>query len=198
MPAAWRDRLRQALRRRSSNSLRPASTSDRRSPSCRTTAPAIAISPRRSPRAGNVVLPFSFGFGAPTQRARRSRRPRWRRPLFASCMGRARAALGAPLDADQPARADPELGRRGGQPRPHQRRARPGRRGALRVPGHRLRGRVLSVVCAGGGAPASRGGARGRPARARPRRPAGRSPGADRRSHAACGQLPRARSLSRP
>ena len=139
VPAAWRDRLRQALgaiRQQSAPDLDLEQTlallQDDRSGD-RDLAAVIAD-------AGNVVLPFSFGFGEPRRPARRSRRLRWRRPLFASCMARARTAHACRWIATSLLAPIPELAERGGQPRSHQRRPRPGRRGALRVPGHPLSG----------------------------------------------------------
>ena len=85
--------------------------------------------------AGNVVLPFSFGFG----RARRgAARPP---PAVAATAFRVvhgpRTPAGLPLVATSLLAPLPSWPARRRQPRPRQRRPRPGRRRALRVPGGR-------------------------------------------------------------
>ena len=140
VPAAWRDRLRQAL-----GAIKQQSASDL---DVEQTL-ALLVDDRSGDRdlaaviadAGNVVLPFSFGFGEPTQASPPEPPSAVAATAFRLVHGPSAGRARVPLDATSLLAPIPELGRRGGQPRPHQRRARSGRRSALRVPGHPLRGR---------------------------------------------------------
>ena len=162
-------------------------TSSRFWPACSMTGPAMPSSPPRSaPRATSCCRSPSASARRPTPPCR-SRPPPWRRPRSGSCMARTTPARPCPWPRPACSRRSPS------SPTPRSASATPTARRRFEFPAAAYGGNpypsfALEVARRQLGVDARRGSPR-----ARPRRLAGRSPGADRRSDALRGQLPRAR-----